>query len=374
MLFNYIDGGSYAEATLARNADDFDRLTIDPRVLRDMTEVDTATTIVGQALTMPLVLAPVGFAGMYARRGEVQAAKAAQAAGIPFCLSTLGICGIEEVTRGAAAPWFQLYMTKDRGFMAELLARVRDAGCPVLILTVDLPAPGARYRDWRSGMAARQGFEGWLRQAIDAGRRPGWMLDVYLGGRPHSFANLSAGVPASASFAQAWDWVRANFDRSVTWDDLGFVRQHWPGPIVIKGILHPDDAREAARWDADAIIVSNHGGRQLDGAPSSISALPRIADAIRDDLEILLDGGVRSGLDVLKAVKLGARACLIGKAWAFALAGAGEAGVARLLTIFREELQTAMILSGTASLAASVPVEGRHSLASPPQPGIDDAS
>lgn len=346
VLFDYIDGGSYAEATVAANARDFDALTIEQRVLRDMSSIDTAGSLVGQPAKLPIGLGPVGFAGMYSRRGEVGAARAAESAGVPFCLSTLGVCSIEEVSAAAVPPWFQLYMTKDRGFMGELIDRARAADCPVLIFTVDLPTPGARYRDWRSGMAAQQGLAGRFRQGLDGATHPGWSWDVYARGRPHSFGNLSSVLPSSASFADAWDWIRANFDKSVTWHDLDFIRRHWNGPIVIKGILHPDDAIEAVRWGADAIVVSNHGGRQLDGAASTISALPAIVDAVGSSTDILLDGGVRSGLDVLKALRLGAAGCLLGKAWGFALAGAGQAGVERMLSIMREELETAMILSG----------------------------
>jgi L-lactate dehydrogenase (cytochrome) len=354
LLFEYIDGGSYAEQTIRANADDLARLTIDQRVLTGHGEPSLATAVAGQKLAMPLLIAPVGFQGMFARRGEVQGARAAAKAGVPYCLSTLAICAIEEVAAAAPPPWFQLYVTRDRGFVRDMVARAHAAGCPALLLTVDLPVAGARYRDWRSGFSVPHGWAGRVREALDAGRRLGWMAQVYFGGRPHSFGNLSGVLPPQASFADAWGWTQANFDPTIGWRDLEAVRAAWNGPLLVKGVLHPDDAREAMRCGADGIVVSNHGGRQLDGAPSTISALPAIADAVGSDLELLLDGGVRSGLDVLKALQLGARAVLIGKLYAFALAAAGEAGVARMLSILRAELRTAMILAGEPD-AASCP-------------------
>ena len=354
MLFDYIDGGSFDEVTLARNARDLAAVEVQQRVLRDMSAVETATILAGQRVAMPLALAPVGFAGMYAARGEAQAARAARVSGVPFCLSTLGVCSIEEVAETGAAPWFQLYMTKDRMFMADLMARAAAAGCPVLVFTVDLPMPGPRYRDWRSGMSAQHNLIGRMRQALDGMTHPRWVADLYGRGRPHRFGNLSAVLPSSASFADAWDWVRANFDRSVTWRDLDFIRRHWNGPIVIKGILHPEDAHEAVGWGADAIVVSNHGGRQLDGVRSSVAALPAIVDAVGGRTEILLDGGVRSGLDILRARTLGASGVLMGRAWAFALAAAGQAGVARLLSTTRSELEAAMVLAGRSNLEGVV--------------------
>jgi len=346
LLFEYIDGGSYAEQTIRANADDLARLMIDQRVLTGHGEPSLATNVAGQKLSMPLLIAPVGFQGMFARRGEVQGARAAANAGVPYCLSTLSICPIEEVAAAAPPPWFQLYVTRDRGFVRDMIARAHAAGCPALLLTVDLPVAGARYRDWRSGFAHPHGWAGRARQALDAGRRLGWMQQVYFGGRPHSFGNLSGVLPSQASFAEAWGWTQANFDPAIGWRDLEAVRAAWHGPLFVKGVLHPDDAREAGRCGADGIIISNHGGRQLDGAPSTIRALSAIADAVGSELELLFDGGVRSGLDLLKALKLGARAVLIGKLYAFALASAGEAGVARMLSILRAELRTAMILAG----------------------------
>jgi L-lactate dehydrogenase (cytochrome) len=354
VLFDYIDGGAYAEVTIRRNVTDFETLCLRQRVMRDMSSINLSSDLFNQRLAHPVILGPVGFAGMFSRRGEVQAARAAAAAGVPFCLSTVSICSIEEVCAAAETPpWFQLYMIKDRGFVRELLARARLAGCPVLVLTVDLPTPGARYRDHRSGMMARQDTLGRMQQIFDGLSHSRWLYDVFMRGRPHGFGNLTAAGGKAKSFSEAWEWIRVNFDVSVTWADLEFIRSNWSGPIVVKGIHDPDDAREAARIGASGIVVSNHGGRQLDGVESTIRALPRIVDAVGDKLTILMDGGVRSGLDVLKALALGAKGCLLGKGWAFALAAGGERGVLRLLGTLREELRVAMILAGCCDVRAA---------------------
>lgn len=351
ILFDYIDGGSYAETTLARNGHDFRDVTLTQRIMRDVSDIDSSITLFGQPMSMPLVLAPVGFAGMYARRGEVQAARAAHVADVPFCLSTVGICSIGEVSRGAGvAPWFQLYVIRDRVWVAELLARASAAGCQVLVLTADLQAPGTRYRDVRSGMMRSLGPAGHAAQLCEGALKAGWSLDVFARGRPHSFGNLDGVLPRHASFAQAWRFIADNFDPSLNWDDLAFIREHWKGPIVLKGVMDPEDARLAVTHGLDGIVVSNHGGRQLDGAPSTVSVLPAIAEAVEGKLTVMLDGGVRSGLDVLKAIRLGAQACLIGRPWAFALAAGGQAGVAKMLETYRAELRTAQILSATPRL------------------------
>jgi L-lactate dehydrogenase (cytochrome) len=345
VLFDYIDGGSYGEVTLAANVADLQALTLRQRVLRDVSSLSMATEVFGQTLSMPVVLSPVGLAGMYARRGEAQAARAAKAAGVPFSLSTVGICPIAEVSAAAGPPWFQLYMIRDRGFMSELLAAAREAACPVLLFTVDLPVPGARYRDARNGLnVATRGAR--LRQAIDGVAHPDWLWDVLVNGRPNSLGNISAASTDLGTLQEYMGWIGRNFDPSVTWDDIAWVRERWPGPLVLKGVLDPEDARDARRCGVDGVVVSNHGGRQLDGAPSSIAALPAIVDAVGDDLTVLMDGGVRSGLDVLKALALGARACLIGRAWAYALGAGGEAGVGSMLAILRQELRLAMSLTG----------------------------
>ena len=345
ILFDYIDGGAYAEQTLAANVADLGAVKLRQRVLRDVSKLSMSTELFGQNLSMPVVLAPVGIAGMYARRGEVQAARAAQAASVPFTLSTVSLCSIAEVAESAAPPWFQLYMLRDRGFMAEMLASAREAACPVLVFTVDLPVPGARYRDARNGMAA-DSFTARLRQARDALARPGWMWDVWANGRPLIPGNVASVAPDLKSLTQFWTWIGRNFDPSVTWKDIDWVRERWPGPLVIKGVLDPEDAREAARIGADGLVVSNHGGRQLDGVASGIAALPAVADAVGGRMTVLMDGGVRSGLDVLRALALGAKACLIGRAWAYALGARGEAGVAHMLQILRSELKVAMSLTG----------------------------
>jgi len=354
VLYDYVDGGSYAEVTIKRNTADFAALTLRQRVMRDMSAIRLSTELFGQSLAHPVILGPVGFAGMLSRRGEIKAARAAAEAGVAFCLSTVSICSIEDVCAAVKTPpWFQLYMIKDRGFVRELLSRARSAGCPVLVLTVDLPTPGARYRDLRSGMMAQQTGLGKIRQLVNGLSHPRWLYDVFAQGRPHTFGNLTAVSGTGKSFSDAWEWIRTNFDVSVTWADLEYIRSNWSGPIVVKGILDPEDAKEAVRAGADGIIVSNHGGRQLDGVESSLRVLPRVAEAVGDSLTILMDGGVRSGLDVLKALALGAKGCLLGKSWAFALAAGGERSVLRLLDTSRDELRVAMILTGCSDVRAA---------------------
>jgi L-lactate dehydrogenase (cytochrome) len=346
MFFEYIDGGAYAEVTLRKNVEDFETIALRQRVMRDMTQVDLSIESLGQKWALPVGLAPVGMAGMYARRGEVQANRAAASASIPFCLSTVGVCSVEEVAGSATAPWFQLYMLKDRGYMRALLERAKAAGCPVLVFTVDLPVPGARYRDVKSGFTGATGISGAANTAWQGMTHPEWSWDVMLHGRPHSLGNVQDAIPGGRKVTDFLGWIARNFDRSVTWKDLEFVREVWDGPIVFKGVLDPDDARDAVRAGAQGLVVSNHGGRQLDAVKSSVAALPRIVDAVGADLEVYVDGGVRSGLDVLKAMALGARACFIGRPWAYALGAGGEAMVSRMLGVMRSELTTAMILTG----------------------------
>jgi L-lactate dehydrogenase (cytochrome) len=345
VLFDYIDGGAYAEETLAANVADFAALKLRQRVLRDVSRTSTETHLFGQTLSMPVVLSPVGLAGMYAQRGEAQAAKAAKAAGVPFTLSTVGVCAAAEVAEAAVPPWFQLYMIRDRGFMAEVLASTAALGCPVLVFTVDLPLPGSRYRDVRNGMVATTAGQR-LAQVTDGLAHPGWLWDVQINGGPHTLGTVASAAKDLKRLVEFWTWIGRNFDASITWDDIAWVRERWKGPIVLKGVLDVADARQAADLGVDGIVVSNHGGRQLDGAPSSIHALPPIAQAVGDQVSVLMDGGVRSGLDVLKALACGARACLIGRAWAWALGARGEAGVAHMLQILRQELRVAMALTG----------------------------
>ncbi len=346
-FFDYIDGGAYNELTLAANRNDLDALKLHQRVLRGVSNIDTSTTVFGQKLAQPVVLGPVGLAGLYARRGEVQAARAAQTAGVPFCLSTVSICSIEEVSAASTAPfWFQLYVIRDRGFSRELLARAQAAGCTTLVFTVDLPVFATRYRDVRNGMTGGAGLFGRLAKTWDIVRHAGWLLDVPIGGKPLTFGNLAQAVPSARSLEATKDWVDAQFDPGVTWHDLGWLRENWQGNIVIKGVLDVDDARAAVDVGASGLIVSNHGGRQLDGAPSSISALPRIAEAVGDRLDILMDGGIRSGQDVAKALACGAKAVMLGRPWAYGLAARGEAGVTQVRALLKRELEVTMTLLG----------------------------
>ena len=346
-FFDYIDGGAYNELTLAANRGDLDALKLHQRVLRGASNIDTSTTVLGEKLAQPVILGPVGLAGLYARRGEVQAARAAQAAGVPFCLSTVSICSIEEVGAANTAPfWFQLYVIRDRGYAKELLARAQAAGCTTLVFTVDLPVFATRYRDVRNGMTGGTGLFGRLAKIWDLVRHTGWLLDVPIGGKPLTFGNLAQAVPSAKSLEAMKGWVDAQFDPAITWRDLGWLRENWSGNIVIKGVLDVDDAKAAADIGASAVIVSNHGGRQLDGAPSAISVLPRVADAVGGKLEVLMDGGIRSGQDVAKALALGAKAVMLGRPWAYGLAARGETGVAEILAILKRELAVTMTLLG----------------------------
>lgn len=352
MLFDYIDGGSFAETSLGRNQCDFQNIALRQRVMVETSALQMECTLFGHRYSMPVGLAPVGIAGLYARRGEAQAARAAQVAGVPMCLSTLSICSIEEVASAGEPPWFQLYMIKNRGFMRELLARVRAVHCPVLVFTVDMPISGGRYKDYRhTGVVGAGAFN----RALQGLRRPGWVWDVLMRGTPLTPGNIASVLPPEASLGEYLSWVGANLDRSVGWADLDFVREHWDGPLVIKGILDPADAKQAVRAGADGIIVSNHGGRQLDGVRSPISVLPAIVDAVGGATEIMLDSGLRNGLDVLRALALGARACFLGRMWAWALAAGGEEAIGAMLGTIRHDLATAMVLSGCTDIAKAGP-------------------
>ncbi|OYQ34155.1 alpha-hydroxy-acid oxidizing enzyme [Niveispirillum lacus] len=343
-LFDYADGGAYAEETLRRNVDDLSGIALRQRVLRNVEGISLKSTLFGQEMGMPVALGPVGIAGMYHRRGEVQAARAANRAGLPFCLSTVSLCPLAEVAAGTDGPlWFQLYVIRDRAFMRDLLATAKQQGAKALVFTVDMPVPGARYRDARSGMS---GPHAPLRRVLQAMGKPGWAWDVGVNGRPHTLGNLKPVLGDKSGLNDYMGWLGANFDPSIGWADLDWIRQGWDGPLIIKGILDPDDAREAARIGADGIVVSNHGGRQLDGVLSSARALPAIADAVGDRLTVLADGGVRSGLDVVRMLALGAQGVLLGRAWLYALAARGEAGVAQLLDLMAKEMRVAMALTG----------------------------
>jgi L-lactate dehydrogenase (cytochrome) len=345
VLFDYIDGGAYAEQTLVANVADLASVRLRQRVLKDVSALSLSTTIFGQTLSMPVALAPVGLAGLYARRGELQAARAAQQAGVPFSLSTMGVASAAEVSRATTPPWYQLYMIRDRGFMSELLARIREAGCPVLLLTVDLPIPGARYRDARNGMTD-DSLAAQTRQVLDGLAHPAWLWDVRLRSGSWALGNLAGAGQGLSRLTQFWGWIGRQFDPSMTWKDIAWVRERWPGPLVVKGVLDAEDAREARAVGVEGLVVSNHGGRQLDSTPSAITALPAVVDAVGADLTVLMDGGVRSGLDILKALSLGAKACLIGRAWAWSLGGGGQAGVAQMLDQMHQELRVAMSLTG----------------------------
>lgn len=351
-MFDYIDGGAYEEATMAANSADLEAIGLRQRVLRDVSDRRLATTVLGQELSMPVALAPVGLAGMFARRAEVQAARAAERAGVPFCESTVSICGVEEVAAATSTPpWFQLYVMRDRSYAEDLMARAQAVGCEVLVLTVDLAVVGARYRDVRNGLVGHLSPLGSVGRGLDLVRHPRWIRDVALRGRPLTFGNLEKAVPEASTPDAFKEWVDAQFDPSVTWDDLAWVREHWRGKVVLKGILDPEDARAARDAGADGLVVSNHGGRQLDAVPSTTAALPAVVDAVGDDLEVLVDGGVRSGLDVVKLLALGARACLIGRPWAWAVAGGGERGVRQVLSTVRAEMEVALGLTGVTDVA-----------------------
>lgn len=343
-LFEYLDGGAYDELTLGRNIADLQSVTLRQRVLRDVSSIDLSASLFGHQWDMPVGLGPVGLAGFYARRGEVQVARSAASANIPFTLSTVSGCSLAEVARTGHVPWFQLYFVKDRAFVADLIDRASEQGCGALVLTVDLPVPGSRYRDAR---AAGSGIKR-LSQLV---ARPRWLLEVGFRGRPINFGNLEEIVGKRAPLSDFQAWVHRNFDASVSWKDVEWVRSRWNGPLLIKGILDPDDACQALAHGADAIVVSNHGGRQLDGVRSTARALPAIADAVGSRIPLLVDGGIRSGLDVVRMIALGAKFVLLGRAWAYALAGNGGEGVTHVLKLIDAEMRVAMALTGCTRIA-----------------------
>lgn len=349
-LFDYIDGGAVAENTMNANAAELASVALRQRVLCGAGEPTLATTILDDAWAMPVALGPVGATGMYARRGEVQAARAASRAGIPYTLSTVSVCSIEEVASHASgALWSQLYVLKDRGYMRNALERAWAAGMKTLVFTVDMPIPGSRYRDNRSGMS---GPHATLRQYLQACTHPRWAMNVGLAGRPLSFGNIEAYTGHKMTMDDYMGFISNNSDPSIAWHDLEWIRDSWQGKLIIKGILDADDARNAVRLGADGIVVSNHGGRQLDGAIPTARALPRVVDAVGDDLTVLADSGVRSGVDVIRLLALGAKGVLLGRAYIYALAAAGEAGVAHLLRLFAEDMKVTMTLTGATSPSA----------------------
>ncbi|KTC07003.1 FMN-dependent L-lactate dehydrogenase LldD [Pseudomonas sp. ICMP 10191] len=347
-LFDYIDGGAYAEHTLCTNGSDLADISLRQRVLKNVDNVSLETRLFGESLAMPIVLSPVGLSGMYARRGEVQAAKAAANKRIPFCLSTVSVCSIEEVaSQSKQAIWFQLYVLKDRGFMKNALERARAAGVTTLVFTVDMPTPGARYRDAHSGMSGPYAAP---RRILQAMTKPDWALNVGLLGRPHDLGNISRYLGKATTLEDYVGWLANNFDPSISWKALEWIREFWEGPMIIKGILDPQDARDALSFGADGIVVSNHGGRQLDGVLSTAKALPPIVQAVGSDLTVLADSGIRSGLDVVRMLALGAKGILLGRSMAYALGADGQRGVENMLDIFAREMHVATTLTGVTSI------------------------
>ncbi len=348
-FFDYADSGSYNEETLRANRADLEAIKLRQRVLVDVSSRSLATTIVGQKVSAPFVLAPIGLAGMQHGDGEILSARAANAAGIPFTLSTMSICSIEDVAEATGKPfWFQLYVIRDRGFSKDILARAVAAKCNALVLTVDLQVLGQRHRDIKNGMTVPPEIR--IKNIIDVATKPAWAWSI-LNGKRKTFGNLAGHVKGMDNVNQLAKWVGDQFDPALSWKDVEWIKKIWPGKLILKGILDADDARTAVKLGADAIVVSNHGGRQLDGAPSSISALPAIADAVGADTEVLFDGGIRTGADIMRALALGARACLIGRAYIYGLGAGGQAGVAKAIDILEKELSVTMALTGTNRIA-----------------------
>jgi L-lactate dehydrogenase (cytochrome) len=352
-IFDYADGGSYEERTLRRNAEDLDAMSFRQRVMVDVSAISLATTLLGVPAAMPLAIAPTGLAGFFHADGEILGARAAAAFGIPFCLSTMSICSLEDVRAATRQPfWFQQYLMKDRGFNAELIQRAIDAQCSALVLTLDLQVLGERRRDPRNGLSIPPRLT--LRNAFDLARKPAWTASVLFGKR-RTFGNLAGRIGGGSAIRTLAEWTASQFDATANWRDVDWVRSRWPGKLILKGILDPEDALLGLAAGADAIVVSNHGGRQLDGAPSTISVLPHIVAAIDGRCEVLFDGGIRSGQDIAKALALGAGAAMIGKSFLFALAAGGEAGVTQALEILRDELRVTLALTGTSRIAAAGP-------------------
>lgn len=350
-IFEYADRGSYDEITLRRNRSDLDALQFRQRVAVDLSELSLATTVMGEDWTIPVGIAPTGLTGLFHRNGEICGARAAQAFGVPFALSTMSICSIEDVAGAVDKPfWFQVYLMKDRGFNEELIARARAARCSALVLTLDLTLQGQRRRDTKNGLSVPPRLT--LANLLNTATRPGWIWGMATAKR-RSFGNLEARLKDTGGLKTLSQWIASQFDVSVTWKEIDWVRARWPGKLIVKGILDAEDGRLAAEAGVDALVVSNHGGRQLDSAPSSIAVLPEVVAAVAGRSEVLFDGGVQSGQDVLKALALGARACLIGKSFLYALAAGGQAGVTRALELLRDELRVSMGLCGCVSARAA---------------------
>jgi len=350
-LFDYIDGAACMESTAGNNLAAFEQLQLRQRILKDVSSINTQTEILGQCSNFPLILAPVGLSGSFAHRGEVQAFKAATRMNVPFCLSTVGICSMQELQQASETPfWFQLYVIRDRSYAIKLMQNAEKLGCNTLVLTVDLPVVGDRYRDIRNGLSGNPGVYGQFRSLMNTLAHPQWLWNVAITGKPLVFGNLLDAVPDATGIKDFKAWVDSQFDASMTWDDLGWIREHWKGNIVIKGILDVEDAQHAIDFGADAIVVSNHGGRQLDGAATTLEVLPEISKTVDKKCQVIVDSGIRCGIDILKALACGADSCMIGRAWAYALAAKGEKGVYEMLTTMKKELEVAMALTGVTSI------------------------
>jgi L-lactate dehydrogenase (cytochrome) len=347
-FFDYAEAGSYSQQTLRANREDLERIKLRQRVLVDVSKRELTTTIIGDPAQLPLVLAPVGLLGMQHGDGEILACRAAQAAGIPFTLSTMSICSIEDVAKAVGKPfWFQLYVMRDRGFMRALIERAAAAKCSALVLTVDLQVLGQRHCDIRNGMTVPPEIR--LANIIDIASKPSWAASI-LRGKRKTFGNLAGHVRGMENVTSLAQWTNSQFDPTLSWKDVDWIRGLWPGKLILKGILDVEDAKIAAKTGASALVVSNHGGRQLDGAPSSISALPKIAEVVGSEIELMFDGGVRTGQDALRALALGARSCMIGRAYVYGLGAFGEEGVAKAIDLLARELDVAMALTGTRSV------------------------
>jgi L-lactate dehydrogenase (cytochrome) len=352
-IFDYVDRGSYSEATLRANRADLESLALRQRVGIDVDRRSTRSTMIGHEVAMPVGLAPVGLTGLNWADGEILAARAAERFGVPFTLSTMSICSIEDVAQAVGKPfWFQLYVMRDRGFAASLIERARAAKCSALVLTLDLQIQGQRHQDLKNGLAVPPKLT--AATLLDVMCKPGWARNV-LSGKRKSFGNLEGRIPSAKSLTTLSQWIAGQFDPTLSWKDVEWVKKQWGGKLVLKGILEPEDATTAASLGVDAIVVSNHGGRQLDGTISSIRALPEIVDVVKDKTEVWFDGGIRSGQDVLRALALGAKGTLIGRAFAYGLGAMGEAGVTRALELIRAELDVTMALCGLREVKEASP-------------------
>jgi L-lactate dehydrogenase (cytochrome) len=354
-FYDYVDSGSYSESTYRENSDAFQNLKLQQRVAVNVAGRSTASTMIGQPVAMPVAIAPTGLAGMQWANGEVLGARAAERFGVPFTLSTVSICSIEEVARSTSAPfWFQLYVMRDRGFNASLIERAKAAGCSALVVTLDLQINGQRHKDLKNGMTVPPRLT--MSNVVDFASKPGWMLRALSGAK--TFGNLAGHIKGGNDVIAISKWVASQFDPTLSWDDIAEIKRLWGGKLILKGIISAEDARIAASLGVDAIVVSNHGGRQLDGAPSTVDALPAVVDAVGQEVEVWMDGGIRSGQDVMKALALGAKGTMVGRAFMYALGAMGEAGVERMLQILQSELDVTMALSGVRQIREI----GRHNL------------